>query len=158
MRREDADGGRRNQWSRWKKGEGMGGRNGNKTQATRASVEDFLARQDESTRADCRALILLMAEATGEVPVMWGTGMVGFGTHHYRYASGREGDIFQVGFAPRKAALSIYLTCDIGSMGDLLARLGRHDHGKGCLYVKRLADIDLGVLKQMVVRAVGQNG
>lgn len=132
----------------------MGGKNGNKTQPTRASVEDFLARQDEGTRADCQSLVRLMGEVTGEAPVMWGAGMVGFGTHHYRYASGREGDIFEVGFVPRKAALSIYLTCDIGTMEDLLARLGQHDHGKGCLYVKRLADIDLGVLEKMVERAV----
>jgi hypothetical protein len=85
---------------------------------------------------------------------MWGPAMVGFGNHHYRYASGREGDIFQVGFSPRKAALSIYLTCDLDSMGDLLEKLGPHDRGKGCLYVKRLADIDPVVLKKMVERGV----
>lgn len=136
-------------------GGGMGGRKANKTQATGASVETFLARHTPETQADCRALIAMMAAATGCEPVLWGPSMVGFGTHHYRYPSGREGEIFQVGFSPRKAALSIYLTCDLDSMGDLLEKLGPHERGKGCLYVKRMADIDPVVLKKMVERGVG---
>lgn len=132
----------------------VGGKKGNKTQATGASVGSYLAGFNQETQTDCRALIEMMRAATGCEPVMWGPAMVGFGNHHYRYASGREGDIFQVGFSPRKAALSIYLTCDLDSMGDLLEKLGPHDRGKGCLYVKRLADIDPVVLKKMVERGV----
>lgn len=132
----------------------MGGKSTNKTRATGSSVESFLAGFTQETQADCRVLMELMRGATGCHPVMWGAHMVGYGNHHYRYPSGREGEIFQVGFSPRKAALSVYLTCDLDSMGDLLGKLGPHERGKGCLYLKRLEGVCLVTLKQMIERGV----
>jgi hypothetical protein len=91
-----------------------------------------------------------MTAATGAVPVMWGTNIVGFGAMHYRYASGREGDWFRVGFSPRKQALTIYLMDGIDRHTDRLERLGKHRVGKGCLYVKRLDDVDRIVLAGII--------
>jgi len=132
----------------------------NKTAPGSASVPDFLeAIADEQQRADSRTLIEIMARLTGEEPVIWGSGMIGFGSYHYRYDSGREGDAFLVGFAPRKAEFSIYLTCTYlpetaAESKVLLERLGKHRMGKGCLYVKRLANIDLSVLEQLISASV----
>ena len=126
-----------------------------KTKADTAPVDDFIAQlEDPAKRADSQALIKLLQDVTGEPPVLWGT-MVGFGRYHYRYESGQEGDAFLVGFAPRKAEFSLYLMGD-GSpeRDDLLARLGKHRMGKACLYVRRLSDIDLGVLKQLAALSV----
>lgn len=121
-----------------------------KTKPTAVSVADFIgAVEDPKRRADAEAACALLAEATGEPPVMWGGSIVGFGAYHYRYASGHEGDAPLVGFSPRKGNLVFYLSgCD-KARGDLLARLGKHKAGKGCVYVNRLADIDAGVLKEM---------
>ncbi len=127
----------------------------NKTQPTAASVDAFLASVDDpARRADCQALVRLMAGITGEPPVMWGPSIVGFGRYRYRYDSGREGEMCLAGFAPRKGDLSIYLMADDGRQGELLARLGKHKMGKACLYVKRLADVDAAVLAQLVAGAV----
>ena len=126
-----------------------------KTRPTPLSVDAFVeAVDDEHKRADCRAVAELMADITGAEGVMWGSSIVGFGSYHYRYASGREGDFFEAGFSPRKRALTIYVMAGFAEYDDLLARLGKHSTGKSCLYVKRLADIDLDVLREMLIRSV----
>ena len=116
--------------------------------------------EDASKRADSQTLISLMSEVSGEPPVLWGT-MVGFGQYHYRYETGHEGDSFLVGFAPRKAEFSIYLMGtyfpEVAEKREaLLARLGKHRMGKACLYVKRLSDVDLGVLRELAEMSVGE--
>jgi hypothetical protein len=103
-----------------------------------------------STDVDAQALRDLMAEVTGVPPVTWGRGIVGFGTYHYRYASDREGDWFAVGLAARKSSLTVYLPTGLGPHADLLAGLGPHTTGTGCLYLKRLADVDEKVLRRIV--------
>ena len=125
-------------------------------QPSGTDVEAFLeAVPNEQRRADARELSALLSEITGEPPVLWASGIVGFGTYHYRYDSGREGDAPVAGFAPRSAHLVIYL---VGGFTDrhegLLERLGPHKTGKSCLYVKRLADIDLDVLRTLVTRSM----
>ena len=125
----------------------------NKTVPTDADIEAHFAAQPEARAADCRALAALMQRASGHPPKMWGR-MVGFGHHHYVYDSGREGDIFEVGFASGaggKGDISLYLSlgCMPAEREALLARLGKHRQGKGCVYVKRLADVDLGVLEEL---------
>ena len=126
-----------------------------KTRPTASSVDAFIDTvDDEHKRADCRTLAGLMAEIAGAGGVMWGSSIVGFGSYHYRYASGREGDFFEAGFSPRKRALTIYVMAGFAEYEDLLAKLGKHSTGKSCLYVKRLADIDLDVLREMLIRSV----
>ena len=126
-----------------------------KTTPTQASVDAYIdAVEDEQKRADCRAIAAMMAEVTGAPARMWGPSIVGFGTYHYRYASGREGDFMETGFAARKRAITLYIMAGFSEYGDLLAKLGKHDTGKSCLYVKRLADVDLAVLREMVERSV----
>lgn len=125
-----------------------------KTRPTGNDVEEFIAAiQDESVRADCADLLAMMAQATGERPKMWGSGIVGFGDVHYRYASGRQGDWFRVGFSPRKRTLTLYLMDGVDAHADLLRDLGKHSTGKGCLYVKRLSDVDRGVLAEIIADA-----
>ena len=129
-----------------------------KTKKTQASVKTFLdAVENDQRRADCRTVQKLMKQATGKMPKMWGASMVGFGDYHYKYASGREGDTFQVGFSPRKANLSMYLLYDLASQKALLDKLGKHKVGKGCLYVNKLDDIDLGVLKKLIEKTVARH-
>ncbi|HEX5776412.1 MAG TPA: DUF1801 domain-containing protein [Caulobacteraceae bacterium] len=121
-----------------------------------ADVDDLIAAiPGEARRADARRLVEIMGRVTGEPPKLHGS-MIGFGHYHYRYASGHEGDSFLVGFAPRKDQFSIYLSCvdAAESREALLARLGKHKMGKGCLYVKRLSDVDEGVLEQLVANSV----
>jgi hypothetical protein len=129
----------------------------NKTQVTDASVEAFLAgiAKDEQ-RADALALRDLMAKVSGEPATMWGPSMIGFGSYHYRYESGREGDTFLVGFSPRSGKTTLYLNLPGGmeAYGDVLAGLGPHTIGKGCLYLKRLRDVDLAVLEDLIRTAV----
>ncbi len=126
----------------------------NKTTPTDNSVQAFLQTVDEKRRADCEALLALMEEETGEPPVLWGDSMIGFGSYHYRYASGREGDWFLVGFAPRKQNLTLYIMAGFEQYEALMARLGKHTTGKSCLYIKRLADIDQAVLRELVSQSV----
>lgn len=128
-----------------------------RTKPTAVSVGDFIAAvEDPKRRADAEAACALLAEATGEPATMWGPSIVGFGAYHYRYASGHEGDAPLVGFSPRKANLVFYLSgCDEGR-DDLLARLGKHKAGKGCVYVNRLSDVNPVVLKQMAVATAEQ--
>lgn len=117
-------------------------------------VDAFLASvSDERRRADARTLVSLMAEVTGEEPRMWSGSIVGFGSYHYVYESGREGDWAAVGFSPRKASTTVYLMEGFDGYADLLARLGPHSTGKSCLYLKRLDDVDLDVLREMVRRS-----
>ena len=126
-----------------------------KTTPTRASVDAYIdAVEDAQKRADCRAVAAMMAEVTGAPARMWGPSIVGFGSYHYRYASGREGDFMETGFAARKRAITLYIMAGFSEYGDLLAKLGKHDAGKSCLYVKRLADVDQAVLREMVERSV----
>jgi len=122
---------------------------------TEASVAGFLAAvPDEQRRQDARRLCAMMREIIGEPPTMWGTSIIGFGTYHYRYASGHEGDAPLASFSPRRQHLAIYL---VGEFGDryqpLLARLGPHKTGKGCLYLKRLDDVDHDALRELVDRS-----
>ena len=126
----------------------------NKTQKTDASVDDYLAGLAGTRGADARELNELISAATGLEPAMWGTSIVGFGDRHLVYASGRELDWFEVGFAARKQALTLYLTDGFEEWGELLGKLGLHSRGVGCVYVKRLADVDSGVLSELVRRSV----
>ena len=128
-----------------------------KTKPTGADVTAFLAAvADEQKRRDCFALVEIMRDATGAEPQMWGDAIVGFGSQHYRYASGREGDWPIIGFSPRKQNLTLYLTYGFEQHGDLLAKLGKHSTGKSCLYVKRLSDVDLPTLRQLVAQSVAE--
>lgn len=126
-----------------------------KTQPTRASASAFVAAiPDAARRRDCRTLLRLMREVTGEKPTMWGDSMVGFGSYHYKYASGREGDWFLTGFSPRQDALTIYLMTGFEPQAALIAKLGKHKTGKSCLYINKLEDIDMNVLKELVTESV----
>jgi hypothetical protein len=127
----------------------------NKTKPTQLGVATFIdALTDENRRADAKALVKLMQGATGENPKMWGPSIIGFGSYHYRYESGREGDMPLVGFSPRKAAAVIYGVMGFSGAEELLAKLGQHTTGKGCLYIKRLADVDPKVLQALVIKSV----
>jgi len=129
----------------------------NKTKPTEASVESYLAAiGDEARRKDCEALAQLMAKATKQPPTMWGTSIVGFGSYHYKYDSGHEGDSCLVGFSSRKDAISVYLLGCFPEREELLSKLGKHKSGKGCLYVRKLSDVDLKVLEQLVVGSVAE--
>ena len=126
-----------------------------KTQKTRASVAAFLdAIEDEGKRKDAKALDKLMREATGEKPAMWGPSIVGYGEAALTYASGNTANWPRAAFSPRKAALTLYLTCDIAAYADITGRLGKHGTGKGCLYVKKLSDIDTGVLRELIAKCL----
>lgn len=109
---------------------------------------------DEQQRRDCFAIVELMRNATAAEPRMWGSSIVGFGDYHYSYASGRSGDWFLVGFAPRRHNLTLYLAGGLDRQAALLQRLGKHSIGKGCLYIKRLADVDLATLQELIERSV----
>lgn len=126
------------------------------TKPTEASVAGFLATVAEDRRGDCEALVALMRRATGEEPRMWGPSMVGFGSYHYRYESGREGDWFLAGFSPRKKDLTVYVVAGFTGFEELLARLGRHQTGKSCLYLRSLAEVDSEVLEELVRRSAEQ--
>jgi hypothetical protein len=122
-----------------------------KTKATRASAAAFLESiEDDRRRVDCRTIAALMAKATGATATMWGESIVGFGAHHYRYASGREVDWFVVGFAPRRNAISLYLSCCEAPDPATLKQLGKHKMGKDCLAIARLADVDAKVLARLI--------
>ncbi len=122
-----------------------------KTQPTSADVGAFLASvEDKQRRADCRQICAWMQEATGDPPQMWGASIVGFGSYHYRYASGREGDWFLTGFAPRAQNISLYIMAGFSAYEELMNRLGKYKTGKSCLYIKRLSDVDSEVLKELI--------
>jgi hypothetical protein len=126
-----------------------------KTKPTQISVQAFIeGLEAEEKRADCLALLALMQEITGQAPKMWGESMVGFGDYHYKYATGREGDWFVMGFSPRKQNLTLYIMgSQWESYSEGLSKLGKHSLGKSCLYIKRLKDIDLSTLKDLLTQA-----
>ena len=126
-----------------------------KTKPTKASVQEFLSGiEDEERRRDSQAIARLMRQATKALPKMWGPSIIGFGSCIYHYPGGREMSWFPVGFSPRKDALAIYMLGGLKPHAALLGKLGKHKTGKGCLYIKRLADVDLGVLEKVVRGAV----
>ena len=126
-----------------------------KTQVNEASVEGFLnSVEDEQKRAECFEIFKMMKQVTKEEPKMWGASIVGFGSYHYKGASGREGDWFITGFSPRKQNLTLYLNHGFDVHEDLLKKLGKYKTGMGCLYVKKLDDVDKNVLKELVTESV----
>jgi hypothetical protein len=127
----------------------------NKTTETANSVTDFInSVADEAKRKDSFRLVELMQAQTGFEPKMWGGSIVGFGSYHYKYASGHEGDAPLAGFSPRKDAISLYLSPEFESKEKALQNLGKHKTGKGCIYIKKLDDVDVEVLKEMVTDSV----
>src|SRR5262245_4421369 len=129
----------------------------NKTKPTEASVEAYFAAIDDQTRRqDCQALARLMQKVTRHGPKMWGTSIVGFGSYHYTYDSGREGDLCVIGFSSRKGDISVYLWAEFPGRAELLAQLGRHKVGKACLYIRKLSDIDLNILEKLVIGSVAE--
>ncbi len=130
-----------------------------KTKPSRQSVSAFVsAVEDVQRRKDCSELLALMKEVTGERPTMWGDSIVGFGTYHYKYESGREGDWFVTGFSPRKRDLSIYIIPGFAPYESLMQELGKFRLGKSCLYVKKLDDLDRPTLRKLVARSVADMG
>lgn len=126
-----------------------------KTKKTDASVDDFLAGiDDEQRRKDSEAVLAMMKKITKAPPKMWGTSIVGFGSYHYRYASGQEGDWPLVGFSPRKQNLTVYIMAGFDDYPELMAQLGKYKTGKSCLYLKRLSDIDTKVLEKLIAASV----
>jgi Domain of unknown function (DU1801) len=124
----------------------------NKTQATTADVTAFIEGvADEQQRADAHVIAAMMARLSGAPAKMWGPSIIGFGAYHYKYDSGREGTSLRIGFSPRKGQTVLYLIDGYSDRAEQLARLGKHKTGKSCLYVKRLSDIDVGVLEEMIV-------
>jgi hypothetical protein len=130
-----------------------------KTRPTKVKVEDFLNTVEHPTRkADGFELLRIMKEITKKKPVMWGQSIVGFGSYHYKYESGREGDIPIVGFSPRKASLSLYIMSGFEEYEDILRKLGKHKIGKSCLYINKLADVNISVLKELIEKSVEYMG
>ena len=127
----------------------------NKTKPTKLNVTAFIdALTDPARRADAKALLKLMQSAAGEKPKMWGPSIIGFGSYHYKYESGREGDMPLIAFSPRKAATVLYGMTGFSEVATLLAKLGKHSTGKGCLYIKKLADVDQHVLEAMMAKSL----
>ena len=127
----------------------------NKTKENDASVEDFLSSmENDQKREDSHAILEMMKNITGLTPKMWGDSMVGFGRYHYKYKSGREGDYFLTGFAPRKKYTSIYIMPGFKSYQDMMAKTGKHKSSVSCLYINKLDDINLSVLKNLINRSV----
>ena len=126
-----------------------------KLKPTEQNVDIFLDKiADKTRRFECYAILDMMKRVTKTEPKIWGGGLVGFGSYHYKYESGHEGDCFVTGFAPRKGALTLYLTAGVGRFPKLLAKLGKHKAGKGCLYIKKLDDVNLSVLEDIVKQSV----
>jgi nucleoid DNA-binding protein len=123
----------------------------NKTKETEASVDTFLANiKDDQKKADCLVLKSMMSRITDSPAKMWGASIVGFGTYHYKYDSGREGDFMKVGFSPRAQNVTVYIIAGFDRYEALMSKLGKHKTGKSCLYIKKLDDIDLDVLEELV--------
>ena len=129
----------------------------NKTQKTGASAEDFInSVENKRRREDGFALLEIMKDVTGEEPEMWGPSIIGFGDYHYKYESGREGDIFLAGFSPRKQSLSLYIMAGFEEYDSLLSSLGKHRKGASCLYINKLADVDMNILRELIEKSVEQ--
>lgn len=130
-----------------------------KTQKTDDSVDDFITGiEDDRKREDSKTLLDIMERVTGEGPSMWGPSIIGFGDQQYKYESGREGEWFKIGFSPRKQNLTLYVTDYIPDGDPLLANLGKHTTGKACIYIKRLEDVDIGILEKLVKRSYDNVG
>lgn len=128
-----------------------------KTKPTRVTAAEFIAAvPDPVRRADAETLCAMMERLTGEEPVMWGPSIIGFGSYRYKYDSGHEGEMCRVGFSPRKTELVLYVLGASTEQEAALARLGRHRTGKGCLYVKKLADVDMAVLEELIRAKIGR--
>ena len=129
----------------------------NKTQKTGASVEDFIESvANMRRREDGFALLEIMKDVTGEEAEMWGPSIIGFGDYHYKYESGREGDIFLAGFSPRKQSLSLYIMAGFEEYDSLLGALSKHRKGASCLYINKLADVDMNILRELIEKSVEQ--
>ncbi len=127
----------------------------NKTQPTKVSPESFIEGvENETKRKDAYTLLEIMKDITNEVPVMWGPSLIGFGQYHYKYESGREGDFFITGFSPRKSAMTVYIMPGFKRYAELMSKLGKFKTGKSCLYINKLADIDVKVLKTLIRESV----
>lgn len=132
-----------------------------KTKQNSGDVTAFLdSISDEQRRSDTQRVVQIMQEITGEKPAMWGGSIIGFGSYHYRYASGQEGDWMKIGLSPRKNALTLYLmgSYDFADYQDLLAKLGKYKTGKACLYINNLDDVDINALKQLIKRSYDDAG
>jgi len=129
----------------------------NKTVATTANVSEFVGQLDEQQRQDSQKLIEIMSDVTGESPVMWGTSIIGFGTVSLTYASGRKLDWLRIGFSPRKGKLSLYVTFDAQKYKTKLDEIGKYKIGKGCIYINKLDDVDIGKLTD-IIRTAYSNG
>ena len=126
----------------------------NKTKPTIASVTAFLNKvQDTQIRNDCLEILKMMQTVSKKEPVMWGSSIIGFGTYHYVYESGREGDMLVIGFSPRKQNISIYLMGGLNKVEEELPKLGKYKSGKGCLYIKSLSEVNAEVLKKIIAKA-----
>jgi hypothetical protein len=129
----------------------------NKTKATKSSVAGYIAAiQEEERQEDCRQLVKLMTSVTGQPATMWGASIVGFGSYHYKYESGHEGDMCLAGFSSRKPNISIYVLAESAAQKKLLARLGKHKVSKACLYVRRMSDIDDKVLRELIAGSIAE--
>jgi Domain of unknown function (DU1801) len=127
----------------------------NKTKPTKVSAAAFIGKlTDPARRTDAKMLVEMMQKTTGEKPKMWGPSIVGFGSYHYKYESGREGDMPLIAFSPRKTATVLYNMTGFSGSEALRAKLGKHTTGKGCLYIKKLADVDRKVLEAMVAKSI----
>lgn len=127
----------------------------NKTRASVASVTEFInSIEDGQKRADARKVAAIMRRVTGKRAKMWGSSIVGYGTYHYKYESGREGDFMITGFSPRKQALTVYIVAGFRRFDTLMGKLGKYKTGKSCLYIKRLSDVDEKVLEKLIDRSV----
>ncbi len=125
-----------------------------KTKQTDASVEDFLNLiEDNQKREDCFEIVKMMKRVTKKEPKMWGPSIIGFGSYHYKYESGREGDSLQIGFSPRKQNITLYILSGADHETPLLQKLGKHSTGNVCLYIKRLADVDKKVLQELIKKS-----
>lgn len=129
-----------------------------KTKPTSQSPEAFIHTLPEAKQADALKLLEIMRQETGETPIMWGGSIIGFGHFRYRYASGHSGETAKIGFSPRKQALTLYLSFDMSAYEKELAALGKHSRSKGCLYIKRLSDVDEGALRQLIRKAFADSG
>ncbi|MFI5221436.1 MAG: DUF1801 domain-containing protein [Bacteroidia bacterium] len=125
----------------------------NKTKPGKENINEFLASFEPGIQDDCKTLIKIMKKITGKQPVLWGGAMIGFGTYHYKYASGHEGDSFLTGFSPRKANLTIYGMTGFDRHKELMAKLGKYKTAKSCLYIKKLSDVDVTVLEKLIAES-----
>jgi len=126
-----------------------------KTKPNDASVVEFLGTiENEKKRNDCFEIMNRMQEVTGDEPKMWGTSIIGYGTYHYKYASGREGDWMRIGFSPRKQNITLYLMAGVERNDEILSRIGKYKNGKSCLYINKLSDIDTEMLRELMVASL----